>query len=137
MWELCSMWKEINCWENYSLFIFSFANTKYISLSALFLFANTASWNLQQRHWRPSGRQSGGKWSKSDNMESSINCEQNGNGIWLDLFIWLTHTQHNTDIWGKLQNWKKEWMKGFVWNMFVEENYKYTVEKKRFYCRKT
>ena len=40
----------------------------------------------------PSGRQSGGKWSKSDNMESSINCEQNGNGIWSDLFIWLTHT---------------------------------------------
>ena len=25
-------------------------------------------------------------------MESSINCEQNGNGIWLDLFIWLPHT---------------------------------------------
>ena len=51
-----------------------------------------------------------GKWSKSDNMESSINCEQNGNGIWSDLFIWLTDTQHN--IWGKLQNWKKERMKG-------------------------
>ena len=29
-------------------------------------------------------------------MESSINCEQNGNGIWLDLFIWLTGTEHNT-----------------------------------------
>lgn len=38
-------------------------------------------------------------------MESSINCEQNGNGIWLDLFIWLTHTQHN--IWGEITKLKE------------------------------
>ena len=31
-------------------------------------------------------------------MESSINCEQNGNGIWLDLFIWLTRPEHNTEL---------------------------------------
>ena len=31
-------------------------------------------------------------------MESSINCEQNGNGIWLDLFIWLTRPEHNSEL---------------------------------------